>query len=165
MVSLERGAIVLEFVSFFCVTIDLYGVTRILDLQRRMGDVLSRLRDRTEVLYPSVDRVVRVLCYSVALALAVWGAVNYALEIPDDFGIFPLGGEHAGYKLFSAAMIAFVGTAFLLAGCISVLWFIGLLAVDVPYLLLVRWRLDGILLAVGVLLFVVSKSMSYLLAK
>jgi len=189
--GIEQGAIVLEVISFFLVTTDLFGEERLTALQERLRRWSQAIRRGsvgrwvTRLFYRNADRnEPRLWWWPLAIAVTLglvwllmgdyfWWWVGCAVvPLLALIGVFlalsTLGNTAAEMPaillmpLVVPGMILVMVTEFLLSLLLGAAewllrWYVaGALA------LLVRFRLKGVLLVVGTVLFVASKVLAWL---
>jgi hypothetical protein len=160
MMKAEQTAIILEVVSFFLVTLDLYGRERIIQLGDRFHRFAEAIRGgdlrdkyRQHAIKPMALIAVLVYC----LLLGYWVSNEAALG--------------SGLDTVLTKMVSLGAVAILLIIIVIVLFFLFEMIVvvveffvdrvlGVVMFMMVRLKLEGLFLIIGSIIFVVSKIIS-----
>lgn len=162
-INLEKMAIILEIISFFLVTIDLFGRSRIEKLQGRFESFLSSFKDKElkEVFYKFLslgkdNDFLNPIGLTFIIMLIVCGYAVYSLtsDWTNLWLLIPI------VMIFFAAIVA----TFLLIGLGSLI--VRLLEVIIDgifhliLLLFNKLKLEGAMLIIGACIFLISKIIS-----
>jgi hypothetical protein len=169
----ERLAIILEAVSFFLVTIDLFGRDRIERLQQKVEARIGRVKDediqqRVDAwLDLSSERVNRMRDFIFSLLLiSIVVAIGYLLRIWGMswviLGIFLAYGLSIGIGIRKAANFSLSRLMhFFVKGSEKAFdW-----SFAVILYLFERLKLEGLMIIIGAILFATSKTISYVYAR
>jgi hypothetical protein len=177
-INLEKTSIVLEMISFFLVTIDLLGRKRIEVLQNRFEKLISVaksidlkaiavrypvLSDNRDPGYLGCFLLVPIYLVSFSVSFVVWGYILYLLA------------SSTGVKSFLCLVFVLVITTtqylitffvFLLRNTAYILIVILEKIIDGIFTVILslfnRLKLEGVMLIVGALLFLLSKILAYI---
>ena len=167
----KRIATTLEIVSFFCVTLDIYGARRIEQLDEKLKAYIGRIRELPLagvllriVLWP-FSRAVRVAFYGEMWSGGCVGYLEfvaflliYGVGYSD--GIIPFAINSLISLLFGA--VVFVIAALAIEILLYILEFILDKILRFSLFLLVRLNLNGFLVLFGTLMFLVSNGITLL---
>ncbi|HYM00328.1 MAG TPA: hypothetical protein VEZ90_15345 [Blastocatellia bacterium] len=181
---MKRMSICLEFLSFLCVTVDLYGVERLRHQQQRIANLLALAREKSKALdllrnkSVSSDRPAGFVESESSWHLKIFAYTLAAAPITAIlWRCLPRG---FGYGIIAAVPVLVIGgrffigislLAFVLFGevikwiTITVIVGLGNLAALVTGFFdhaLTKWKLKGILVLVGSFLFFASKVIQFL---
>lgn len=158
--SSERWAILLEFVSFFLVTLDLFGKDGLESLEANMSFWLNKIKD-LNIVKNHVSKLASTLTrlglrpengiqlYFWILWIGIIGIFLISIRVQYEYIM--------NISLFlSWAIVVFI---ILLP---FILWLLNKL-INMILLMLKKFHLKGIFLVVGVILFTISKAISFFL--
>ena len=169
---MEKLAIALEFVSFFLVTVDLYGERRIVATHAFLTNFIDRFR---YLVLPALDVVNKYFMRAYGIPFVATMALGYAVDALFSQGLISISGKdlfapeipqtHIALRIIALLMMSWIFVGFGLLGLWSVFWLAAGVLIQIPFWLLVKFRLKGVLLVVGALLFTGSKLISFVHAK
>lgn len=158
----EKIAVILETASFFLVTLDLFGKERLKSLYERLQLFLSKLKSqqfKIDVWILSNGK--RALTFAVLSAvfagISIWQLVKWIKDedlIPENTFYLAIGFFIFQITIGFGSILIVNLIGFLINRFVSLT--LGLL-VKVLY----RYHLEGIMLAVGTVLFLISKLISF----
>jgi hypothetical protein len=176
----NRIAILLEIISYFFVTLDLYGQDRLVRTEERFRQIFERIR-RRDLIARAIDVVATPIISVFQMAgrfilqgeqwsgcageVGGWiGVLAMMVGVGIAYQIFPslrdLGFLGFGLAVFCAMLIVPFGLAFIILLMYIVFLLIFLLLqgiLVVAHTLLIRWHLSGILVFVGTVLFLIGR--------
>jgi hypothetical protein len=175
--QVEHISIIMETIAFFFVTLDLYGKERLTKLRNKLSNIRS---ERMEEVLFNRTRVLKVFsnsCFIIGILLIIDIQTNYFTnQIPPKISNYVLGfledhksiilgrnflGFITGYILtivpgiILTMLIYYFMTVFPLIG----VYYLSIFASKISRL----FPIQGIMLAIGVTLFVLAKLMQYFL--
>lgn len=161
-----KAAILLEIVSFFLVTIDLFGRDRLDKLHRQFEVSIAGLKDRDLKIawgrWFTPDPSVKDSDF-------MWGLTAVSLLVLSICGgeylLWSKGGLWLVLPVVGGVIVSFVGTVVLMSLFYWVIVFIEKLVDGIFSMLMLlfsKFKLDGAMLGVGSIVFVASKVISWL---
>jgi hypothetical protein len=159
----EKMAIILEIISFFLITIDLFGRTRIEKLQGRFENSLSSFKDKDlkEIYYKfySLGKDNDFLNAFTLILFISWIVCGYAA--------YSLTPDWTHWRLLIPIVIVFfagIAATFILIGLGSLIVRLSEVIIDGMFhlilLLFNKLKLEGAMLIIGAGIFLVSKIIS-----
>ena len=153
--QLEHAAIILDVIAFFFVTIDLYGKERILHLSHRLRN-LNVIESPGKIIFS-------LWANKIFRTIAIVGLLSWiSLSIYDES---KLKTEHfdAAYSYYVADVFVCL-CLFLLLNVLFVFFVVIISYISLPIIkLIVRFfPIEGVMLTIGAILFLTSKTMAYL---
>jgi len=169
--SSERWAILLEFVSFFLVTLDLFGKSRLKAFQLRLSTWATKIKEIKIVesynagiarifkrlkLYDSTGKLKGFVIPGLYFFLfLIAGAAIFSAVVKSQYV------EHFAAFLLILSYVT-LAVLILLAALFIVEWLLDKL-IDLVLFMFDKLHLEGIFLVAGAILFTISKAISFLL--
>lgn len=173
----QKVALILEVVSFFCVTIDLYGEERLERLRRRLiGDTGGTHRFSLADIIKSMDRehwfyrIIRTSLSPVTLLLYIGVAMYLSTAIFGSWTEYSISDFVRREALFWLIVIVAIVSSFRVTRFVVSMTMTTVIATVVLVLdrlirlalfILVRKRLEGVLVWIGAALFLISKYIAF----
>ena len=162
-INLEKMAIILEIISFFLITIDLFGRTRIEKLQGRFENSLSSFKDKNFIeifnKFLSLGRDNTYLNPVGITLITIWLVCGYAT--------YSFTSDWTKWWLLIPIVIIFsagIAATFLVIGLVSLIIRLSEVIIDGIFdlilLLFNKLKLEGAMLIIGAGIFLISKIIS-----
>jgi len=164
--SSERCAILLEFVSFFLVTVDLIGKSRLKAFQIRLSSLFDKIKKLIEEL--KIAEMCRCILTKWLIRLPIGNGIKliFAILCIGIIVIFLIIKKvpYVDYIVYSSLLFLYVIVAlFILLLMLFLLeWLLDKL-ITLTLFMFEKFHLEGIFLVVGAILFSISKAISFFL--